>query len=527
MLAAAIAALMLAMTLAGDRAPDAAIAATLPSGFTESTIAAGMSSPTAMAFAPDGRVFVAEQAGSLRVIKNGALLATPFVTLTVDSSGERGLLGVAFDPNFATNHFVYVYYTTPSPAVHNRVSRFTANGDVAVAGSEVVLLDLDNLSGATNHNGGAHPLRPGRQALRRRRRERERSELADADQPARQDPAHQRATARSRPTIPFYGTATGDNRAIWALGLRNPFTFAFQPGTGRMFINDVGQSAWEEIDDGIAGANYGWPDDRGGDVEPVVPQPALRLRPQQRHATGCAITGGTFYNPPATQFPASLRRQVLLRRLLRRLDLPLQPRDRHGGRRSRRGIGSPVDLQVAADGSLYYLDRGSGAVNRIRYTASQAPAITQHPANTTVTEGHAATFTVAASGTAPLSYQWQRNTVNIGGATSSSYTLSSPQLGDSGATFRCVVTNAFGNATSNAGHADGHGERRADGHHHVAVGGYDVCRRKHHQLRRHRHRSGGRHAAGQRLHLAGGLPPRHAHAPVHRRNDRARRAARS
>src|SRR4030095_3592132 len=89
---------------------------------------------------------------------NGALLATPFVSLTVDANGERGLLGVAFDPNFATNNFVYVYYTATTPAVHNRVSRFTAsaaNPDVAVVGSEVVILDLNNLSSATNHNGGA------------------------------------------------------------------------------------------------------------------------------------------------------------------------------------------------------------------------------------------------------------------------------------------------------------------------------------------------------------------------------------
>ena len=92
---------------------------------------------------------------TLRVIKNGALLATPFLSVTVNSSGERGLLGVAFDPDFASNQFVYVYYTATTPTVHNRVSRFTANGDVAVPGSETVLLDLDNLSGATNHNGGA------------------------------------------------------------------------------------------------------------------------------------------------------------------------------------------------------------------------------------------------------------------------------------------------------------------------------------------------------------------------------------
>lgn len=107
-----------------------------------------------MAFAPDGRLFVCQQTGQLRVIKNGALLPTPFVSLSVDSSGERGLLGIAFDPNFSSNNFLYVYYTTSVAPIHNRISRFTANGDVAVAGSETVLVDLDNLS-ATNHNGGA------------------------------------------------------------------------------------------------------------------------------------------------------------------------------------------------------------------------------------------------------------------------------------------------------------------------------------------------------------------------------------
>src|SRR5713226_8476517 len=133
----------------------AAVAATLPTGFVETQIASGLSSPTAMEFAPDGRLFVCLQGGNLRVVKNGALLPAPFVTLTVDSAGERGLLGVAFDPNFAANNFVYVYYTATTPATHNRLSRFTANGDVAVGGSEQTILDLNSLSSATNHNGGA------------------------------------------------------------------------------------------------------------------------------------------------------------------------------------------------------------------------------------------------------------------------------------------------------------------------------------------------------------------------------------
>src|SRR5574341_924181 len=115
-------------------------AATLPAGFTEVLMADGILSPTAMAIAPDGRIFVCQQNGDLRVVKNGALLTTPFVTIPVSSSGERGLLGVAFDPNFATNQFVYVYHTAPDAPIHNRVSRFTAKGDVAVVGSQTILL---------------------------------------------------------------------------------------------------------------------------------------------------------------------------------------------------------------------------------------------------------------------------------------------------------------------------------------------------------------------------------------------------
>src|SRR4051794_33824027 len=103
-------------------------AATLPPGFAESQYGSNVgSSPTSMEFAPDGRLFVCLQGGVLRVISNGTLLATPFVTVSTVADGERGLLGIAFDPNFATNQFVYVYYTVQSSPLHNRVSRFTAN----------------------------------------------------------------------------------------------------------------------------------------------------------------------------------------------------------------------------------------------------------------------------------------------------------------------------------------------------------------------------------------------------------------
>src|SRR5689334_14340549 len=118
-------------------------AATAPTGFAVTRIPGTLASPTMVHAAPDGRVFVSEQAGRLRVIKNGTLLSTPFLTVTTGIERERGLFGLAFDPQFATNRYVYIYYTATTPTVHNRISRFTANGDVVVPGSEVVLMDLE------------------------------------------------------------------------------------------------------------------------------------------------------------------------------------------------------------------------------------------------------------------------------------------------------------------------------------------------------------------------------------------------
>ena len=285
--------------------------ATLPTGFAETQIS-GLTSPTAMEFAPDGRLFVCLQGGQLRVIKNGTLLPTPFFSLSVDANGERGLLGVAFDPNFAANNFVYVYYTVPSNPRHNRVSRFTANGDVAAANSEVVVLELDNLSSATNHNGGAIHFGPDGKlyiAVGENANSSNSQTLANL--------LGKVLRINSDGSIPsdnpFFNTASGNNRAIWALGLRNPFTFAFQPGTGRLFINDVGQSTWEEINDGIAGSNYGWPSTEGVTSNPAFRSPLFAYGHGTSPTTGCAIAGGTFYNPVTQMFPPNYTGKYFLR----------------------------------------------------------------------------------------------------------------------------------------------------------------------------------------------------------------------
>ena len=349
-----------------------ATAANLPSGFTEEQFGGNLSSsPTAMAFAPDGRLFVCQQGGQLRVIKTGSLLSTPFVSLTVDSSGERGLLGIAFDPNFATNHHLYVYYTVATSPIHNRVSRFTAVGDTAVPGSEAIILELDNLSSATNHNGGAIHFGPDAKLYIGV------GENANgANSQTLSNLLGKVLRINADGTIPtdnpFYNTASGNNRAIWALGLRNPFTFAFQPGTTRLFINDVGQSTWEEINDGIAGSNYGWPTTEGPTSNPAFRSPIFFYGHGTTDTTGCAIVGGAFYNPPVAQFPSSYIGKYFFADLCSGWIRVFDPT---AGTATgfATGISTLVDLHVGPDGALYYLAQGSGGqVFRVSALPAQA-----------------------------------------------------------------------------------------------------------------------------------------------------------
>ncbi len=326
---------------------EPARAATVPAGFTETVIASGLANPTAMQFAPDGRLFVCEQSGRLRVIKDGVLLPTPFTTLTVDANGERGLLGIAFDPAFLTTPYVYVYYTARTPTVHNRISRFTANGDVAVAGSEVVLLDLENL-GPTNHNGGALAFGPDGKLY-----------AAVGDNAGSQNAQTwsnllgkvlRLNKDGSIPTDnPFYSSTTGRNRAIWAYGLRNPFTFAFNPNGAEMFINDVGESSWEEINDGVAGANYGWPSTEGPTSNSQYDSPRYAY---SNSGGVCAITGGAFYSPLTIRFPSDYSNDYFFADhcggWIRRLDLASNTAVTFAT-----GISAPVDLKVSDDGGLY------------------------------------------------------------------------------------------------------------------------------------------------------------------------------
>ena len=341
----------------------------IPQGFTKNEgWVTGITAGTAFAQAPDGRVFVAEQTGKLRVVKNGVLLATPFATLSVDSAGERGVIGVALHPDFATNGWVYVYHTTTEGGTHNRISRYTANGDVA-SGLPTTVFNLPALSTATNHNGGAmHFGKDGKLYV-------------GVGDNARGAPAQDKASLFGKMLRlnddgsipgdnPFYATSTGDARAVWAYGLRNPFTFAVRPGDGRIHINDVGENTWEEIDLGAAGANYGWPGSEGGsNLTAGITGPLFTYKHSAATPPGNGpggffigncIAGGAFY-PATGPFPERYRGSYFfgdfVSHVIGRVDLAAG--NGNAAYAFAKVTAEPVDMLASNDGALLVLTRGS------------------------------------------------------------------------------------------------------------------------------------------------------------------------
>ncbi len=332
----------------------------MPNGFTRDTaFVSGLSSATAFTPLPDGRLLVAQQGGTLRVRQsNGAAIGT-MLSVSVDSQGERGLLGVTPHPNFASNGFIYVYYTTTSGGTHNRISRFTVSGNTA--SNEQVLVDLPALS-ATNHNGGAlHFGNDGKLYVA----------VGENAVPSRAPDLSSVFGKMLRfnddGTIPDdnpFCTTPGDQIcAIWARGLRNPFTFAVRASDGRIHINDVGQGTWEEINLGVAGANYGWPSTEGPTGASGITAPLFAFdhsgAPDNTAGffTGCAIIGGAFY-PDNGPFPAAYRGSYyftdLCNPVIGRVDLANGNAAYAFGSVS----GSPVGMMVANDGALLVLTQG-------------------------------------------------------------------------------------------------------------------------------------------------------------------------
>lgn len=307
--------------------PSAATAATVPPGFTDEQVLR-VGAPTALAFLPDGRMLVATQGGVLKLRGSGGAVSDALVLGgRVCTNSERGLLGVAVDPAFAANRFIYVYYThdntggcptrsTAGPV--NRVARYVL-GDDGVARGEVVLID-NILSFAGNHNagdlafgndgflyvtvgdGGCSFITPTNCAGANDISRNQSTLLGKVLRIDRNGSAPD-ANGGGALCAPSGGTSTGQRcRETFASGLRNPFRMAVDrdPSSSRMYVNDVGQARWEEVNELRVGADYGWNLREGrcvrgtsdcGSPPPGLTDPIFTYA----HTSGCrSITGGAF-----------------------------------------------------------------------------------------------------------------------------------------------------------------------------------------------------------------------------------------
>jgi glucose/arabinose dehydrogenase len=250
----------------------------LPTGpLTVTTIASGLDIPWAMAAVADGRLFFTERPGRLRVIVGGALQAAPVVTLPVAASGEGGLLGLAADPAFATNGYLYVYYTYSAGGLLNRVARLVVSGSSAV--QDLVL--LEGIPGASLHDGGRIKVGPDGLLY---------VTTGDAGNSASSQNSNSLAgkilrmtrTGAVAPGNPFAGSY------VYTLGHRNPQGLAWD-SSGSLYATEHGPSSNDEVNRIRAGLNYGWPTIVGRGNDPAFIDPIFLFFPDT-----CAPSGATF-----------------------------------------------------------------------------------------------------------------------------------------------------------------------------------------------------------------------------------------
>jgi hypothetical protein len=248
-----------------------------------------------------------------------------------------------------------------------------------------------------------------------------------------------------------FATGSSQKRRIWAYGLRNPHTMSFQPGTGKLFVNDVGEYSWEEIDDATRGGlNFGWPFAEGTNSNPAYANPLYQYAHGDGLSMGCAITGGTFFNPTTSNYPATYTGKYFF---MDHCNNWIDMLTFNGSTVSRSNFasnlaGGPLALETGADGNLYYLSRENHALYKITYSPSLAPVITNQPQSISVSEQNPAIFRVAVSGAQPFTYQWRKNGVNISGATGASYTINTVTNAQAG-TYSVKINNAHGSIISN------------------------------------------------------------------------------
>jgi glucose/arabinose dehydrogenase/plastocyanin len=383
----------------------------LPAGAITQTVLSGMINPIAMAFDPQGRLFYTEKTtGAVRLFQSGTLQAAPVITFSVNSSGERGLLGIAIDPDFASNHYIYVYYTC-NPAggacavTQNQVVRFVENNGT---GASPQTIFTSPVSSATNHNGGNIHFGPdGKLYISV-------GDGGDTPQYSQDVTMKNGKIHRVNPdgTIPAGNpvfTQTGALPSLYVRGLRNTFDFAFDPLTaGRIFASENGPSCDDEMNRIEGGYNYGWragypcddanPSPTYNTIAPLwsIPAagPACCLAPTGIQVyTGSSIpqwSGGVFM---ATYNSGQLRHFYLdgTRTTATAVNIV-------------QGITVNMDIETGPDGALWYIQGGgysAGTLMRIVGTGG-TPTVTSTGTPPTGTVTPTRTVTASPTATVPV-----------------------------------------------------------------------------------------------------------------------------
>ena len=404
----------------------ASAAATIPPDFADEVMASNLNFPTGFAFLPDGRALVTEKGGTVRLVTSSGLQPTPVLNIAsrVNNYADRGLLGIAIDPNFATNsrfYLFYVYESNPNDVgwfKSSQVARFTlgSNGTADPNAGVVILGKQPGVGCPTagqdclpaenwSHSGGG--LRFGTDgslyvstgdassynfvdvlALR----------ALDIDNLAGKV---LRVTTEGKGlnTNPHWnGNADAIRSKVFARGFRNPFRIAVRPtgpAAGSLFVGDVGWGAWEEVTYAPAGTNAGWPCFEGNHVQdgyrtnsqtsgtcqplasqnpPTVRAPIVEWDHSTSYGAGGAAMAGTFYN--GTAFPAGYRGALFYADYAHSwmkyvtLDANNQP---GVSTTFADGMNGPVQIESGPDGAIWYLAFGTGELRRIRYTADATP----------------------------------------------------------------------------------------------------------------------------------------------------------
>jgi glucose/arabinose dehydrogenase len=398
--------------------------------FQNEVLATGFELPTSIEFLPDGRMLVVELAGKIRVLPAPYTQPspTPFLELTnVGSAGvQQGIFDIALDPNFATNHYYYVFYTLGTPN-RDRLARFTANPALTgtVPGSEFVLYQDPQAADSEHHGGGIAFGNDGK--LYFTTGEHFGAEVAQQLNNPR-GKIHRINPDGTVPTDnPFHDGAGSNVDSIWAYGLRNPYRAFYDSPTGRLYVGDVGgnnySTAREEVNLGVRGANYGWPESEGPCSSPCT-SPIYSYPHSGRDAS---VTGGFVYH--GSQFPAAYQGSYFFadytQNWIRRLtfDANGNVTGVHNFEPSDGSVDGPygdiVYLAEGPDGALYYVDLGYSdiggtfgvsKIRRIRYIDANQPPTAVAAADRT---SGSAPLTVAFSSAGsvdpegqPITYAW-------------------------------------------------------------------------------------------------------------------------